>query len=98
MKRVALITGGSRGIGLGIAQQLAANNFDLAINGMRNESEITQVLESLRSTGADVLYCRGDIASAADRKNILKQVDDRFGRLNVLVNNAGVAPKERRDI
>jgi NAD(P)-dependent dehydrogenase (short-subunit alcohol dehydrogenase family) len=98
MKKVALITGGSRGIGLGIAQQLAANNFDLAINGMRNESEISPVLENLRSAGADVLYCRGDIASSSDRKNILKQVENHFGRLNVLVNNAGVAPKERRDI
>jgi NAD(P)-dependent dehydrogenase (short-subunit alcohol dehydrogenase family) len=98
MKRVALITGGSRGIGLGIAKNLAENGFDIAINGVREEEAVTEVLKELRHTGADVIYCQGDVSLANDRKKILQQVKEHFGKLHVLVNNAGVAPKERRDI
>lgn len=98
MKKVALITGGSRGIGLGIAQELSRNGFDIAINGVRPESAVGDVLESLRNNGSQVLYCQGDLSSSADRKNMLETVKNSFGRLNVLVNNAGIAPSERRDI
>lgn len=98
MKQVALITGGSRGIGYGIARHLALQGFDIAINGVRAKENIQGVLESIRSTGADVIYCQGNIASTADRKKILQEVKDHYNRLNVLVNNAGMAPRERRDI
>lgn len=98
MKRVALITGGSRGIGYGIALQLAQNGFDLAINGVRDETAVKDAIEDLRKAGANVLYCQGDVSQTQDRKKVLQQVKDHFGRLHVLVNNAGVAPKERRDI
>src|SRR5690606_34690414 len=98
MKKTALITGGSRGIGLGIARSLAKAGFDLAINGVREETAVQGALEELRELGADVLYCRGDVGDPAARNSILAQIRDYFGRLNVLVNNAGVAPKERRDI
>ena len=98
MKKVALITGGSRGIGYGIAKQLADHGFDIAINGVRDEAAVGDVIASLRSSGADVLYCQGDVSSSPDRKKIVQRVKDHFGRLHVLVNNAGVAPKERRDI
>jgi NAD(P)-dependent dehydrogenase (short-subunit alcohol dehydrogenase family) len=98
MKKVALITGGSRGIGLGIAEHLARNGFDLAINGVRPAEAVTEPLAHLRGLGANVLYCQGDIASREDRINVLAAITNHFGRLHVLVNNAGVAPKERRDI
>jgi NAD(P)-dependent dehydrogenase (short-subunit alcohol dehydrogenase family) len=98
MKRIALITGGSRGIGFGIAKHLAENGFDIAINGVREETDVTDSLIELRATGADVIYCQGDVSSTADRKIILQKVKDYFGKLHVLVNNAGVAPKERKDI
>ncbi|MBD2699355.1 3-ketoacyl-ACP reductase [Spirosoma sp. BT702] len=98
MKRVAFITGGSRGIGYGIAQHLAKDGFDLAINGVRPESAVTEALDGLRLLGPEVIYCSGDIASAEDRANMMAKIKAHFGRLNVLVNNAGVAPKERRDI
>jgi len=97
-KRVALITGGSRGIGLGIARQLAGDGFDLAINGVRDAGEVGEVLKELRELGVEVIYCRGDVASSADRKGIIEEVKKHYGALHVLVNNAGVAPKERRDI
>lgn len=98
MKRVALITGGSRGIGFGIAIQLAQNGFDLAINGTRAASDVTDVIKRLKDFGRDVIYCRGSIAVSADRENMMNEVKQRYGRLHVLVNNAGVAPKERKDI
>src|SRR5256885_1956560 len=60
MKRVALITGGSRGIGLGIAKKLAQNNFDLIINGTRVANEVDDVLQELKIFGGDVIYCRGE--------------------------------------
>ncbi len=98
MKKVALVTGGSRGIGLGIAKCLAKEGFDLAINGMRAEEDTLESLDELRSLGAEVLYCRGDVGDASQREAIMASIKEKFGRLNVLVNNAGVAPKERKDI
>ena len=98
MNPVALITGGSRGIGFGIAQALAGAGFDLAINGMRPESAVADVLDQLRSSGTDAIYCQGDIAAAEARHAMLDKINAHYGRLNVLVNNAGVAPKERNDI
>src|SRR6267143_1171486 len=98
MKKAALVTGGSRGIGYGIAKHLADIGFDVAINGVRDEASLGDVLTSLRNTGVDVLYCQGDVSSSADRKKVVERVKDHFGRLHVLVNNAGIAPQERRDI
>ncbi len=97
-KKTALITGGSRGIGLGIARALAREGFDLAINGIRPEGDVSAVLEELRGSGAAVIYCRGDISSGSAREEIMTKVSSEFGGLNVLVNNAGKAPRERRDI
>ncbi|MEP7258250.1 MAG: 3-ketoacyl-ACP reductase [Flavitalea sp.] len=98
MKRVAFVTGGSRGIGFGIAVQLAEAGFDIAINGVRPESAVSESLAHLISLGAQVLYCQGDIASLEARKEMIDKIRSSFGRLHVLVNNAGIAPKERKDI
>ncbi|HVM61062.1 MAG TPA: 3-ketoacyl-ACP reductase [Verrucomicrobiae bacterium] len=98
MKRVALITGGSRGIGFGIAQALARDGFDLAVCGVRQESAAADALAELRQLGAEVLYCQCDVADRDARARMIVAVRQRFGRLDVLVNNAGIAPKERRDI
>jgi 3-oxoacyl-[acyl-carrier protein] reductase len=97
-KRVALVTGGSRGIGRGIAEALADSGSDLAINGMRNEEQVADVLSMLRERGAEAHYIRGDVSVAEDRQTIIDAVKARFGRLDVLVNNAGVAPHVRADI
>jgi 3-oxoacyl-[acyl-carrier protein] reductase len=98
MSRVALVTGGSRGIGLGVARALAAAGFSLAINGRREAGEVAETLRELQSRGVEALYFKGDIADAPDRARMLKEIEDRFGRLEVLVNNAGVAPKTRADV
>lgn len=98
MTRMALITGGTRGIGLGIAKHLASEGLHLAVNGMRPAAAVTEVLTDLQQNGGEVIYCQGDIGNTEDRQRMLTQVLDRFGRLDILVNNAGVAPKERRDL
>lgn len=95
---VAFITGSSRGIGLGIAEHLARKGFDLVINGVRAEAEVIDVLAQLRNLGAEVLYCPGSIADADARTAMLAQIEAHFGRLNLLVNNAGVAPNVRADL
>jgi 3-oxoacyl-[acyl-carrier protein] reductase len=97
-RRVALITGGSRGIGLGIARALAYEGYHLGINGVRHESAIIPVLEELKKQGVDVLYIQADISRSDDRERLVDSVRNHFGQLNVLVNNAGVAPSVRADI
>ncbi len=97
-KRVALVTGGARGIGLGIAQALARENFDLAICGVRDQVDVEPALGELRKLGADVLYVQADVSDPAARQNLIKVAQNHFGKLHVLVNNAGIAPKVRADL
>ena len=96
--KVALVTGGSRGIGLGVAKALVANGYHVAINGRREAAEVEPVLAELRSAGAEAMYCRADVAELPDHARMLDEIFARFGRLDVLVNNAGVAPDVRADI
>lgn len=98
MNKVALITGGSRGIGLGIALELAKAGFNLAINGMREETSVKKVLENLEEYDIRVAYFQGDISNDIDRQAIVDAVVSKFGKINILVNNAGIAPPERKDI
>jgi len=94
---VALITGSSRGIGRGIARCLGATH-DLVINGVREKDEVAEVIQELGATGAEVAYAQGDVSTAEGRAGILSRAKEVFGRLDVLVNNAGVAPKKRHDL
>ena len=97
-KRIALVTGGSRGIGFGCSLALARQGFDLVVAGRRPESDCAEALAELRQAGAEVAYAVCDVASAADRAALLEVVRRTFGRLNALVNNAGIAPRQRADI
>src|SRR4051794_24900002 len=97
-RKVALITGGSRGIGLGVARELAASGYDLAINGRRPDADVASVLDELMSRGARALYVQGDVADLRDHQKMLDAIRDDFSRLDVLVNNAGVAAQPRADI
>jgi 3-oxoacyl-[acyl-carrier protein] reductase len=98
MNKVALVTGGSRGIGLGVARALAREGFDLCLCGVRPAEEVAEPVARLRDLGRDALYVQADVSVRADRERLLAEVRRHFGRLHVLVNNAGVAPVERRDI
>lgn len=72
--------------------------FSLAIADIQDDSAATEALQSLRGLGAETLYVRCDVSNAGDRQRLIAAIQERFGRLNVLVNNAGVAPKVRADI
>ncbi|MEO6000498.1 MAG: 3-ketoacyl-ACP reductase [Chitinophagaceae bacterium] len=99
-QRVALITGGTRGIGYGIAIALAKQGFNLAINGVRPASSeaVQSAIDGLKAFGADVIYCQADIASREARLRMLDDIEKQYGQLHILVNNAGIAPRQRNDI
>jgi 3-oxoacyl-[acyl-carrier protein] reductase len=97
-RQIALVTGGSRGIGLGIARCLAREGWDLAICGRREERAVSPALKALRDEGAEVFYCQADIGRREAREGLVQAVRERYGRLHMLVNNAGMAPRVRADI
>jgi NAD(P)-dependent dehydrogenase (short-subunit alcohol dehydrogenase family) len=95
MTRVALITGGTRGIGLGIAQALFRDGWQLALCGRRPAEAVAGVLETFDGR-ADYIPC--DVSSAADRSRLVGAVHERYGTVHALVNNAGRAPRVRADL
>jgi NAD(P)-dependent dehydrogenase (short-subunit alcohol dehydrogenase family) len=95
---VALVTGGARGIGLGVSRRLAAEGWSLAICGTRAEAAVGEPLDELRRQAPAVLYVRASVADREDRARLVEAIRERFGRLDALVNNAGIAPRVRADI
>lgn len=95
---VALVTGGSRGIGRGICLELAKHGYALAVNYAGNLEAAQQTLYELQQVGAKVLLCQADVAVTADRARMVGQVLADWGRIDVLVNNAGITSVGRRDI
>lgn len=97
-RRSAFVTGGTRGIGLGIARVLAREGWTLALGGRRPEADVTPVLDELRATGIDVHYLRGDLADRADRRRVIDDMRTAVDVPNALINNAGRAPRVRLDL
>ena len=102
-KPVVLITGAGRGIGRGIALELAKEGFaiagcDIIYKPRDKKAGLFEVKEEVKRLGSKFLPIHGDIASLDDHDKIIKAVLEKFGRIDVLVNNAGVAPKVRMDI
>ncbi|MFH1941894.1 MAG: 3-ketoacyl-ACP reductase [bacterium] len=100
---VALITGAGRGIGRGIAIELAENGFDIVGNDVQYNPEdrktgLFEVKDRVVEAGCAFLPVQGDISDLSAHENMLKQAIAKFGKINVLVNNAGVAPEKRADI
>ena len=97
---VALVTGGSRGIGRGIVLELARAGFDLVVNYAENETAAREARTEATEARpqAHVETCQADVSIAEDRERLLQFTRERFGRLDLLVNNAGIAPSKRVDI
>jgi 3-oxoacyl-[acyl-carrier protein] reductase len=93
---VALVTGGSRGIGRGICVELARAGYAVAVNYAGNEEAARETQQLLGPDAA--LLCRGDVGAAADRDRLVDEVLGRWGRIDVLVNNAGITSPGRLDI
>jgi len=95
----AIITGGKQGLGLGSALALADRGFDIVIVDLEPESEISaSVLTSVSAKGVEVLYYQLDISDLSAHDALLDAVHDRFGRLDCLVNNAGIAARPLTDV
>ncbi|NLE14559.1 MAG: 3-ketoacyl-ACP reductase [Spirochaetales bacterium] len=95
LRKTAIITGGSRGIGLAISQRLGLDGYNLVVFSRKENSECREVLDR---TKAPYICVQGNIANREDRSNLLAKAIEEFGRVDVLVNNAGIAPPERNDI
>jgi NAD(P)-dependent dehydrogenase (short-subunit alcohol dehydrogenase family) len=98
MNKTALITGGSRGIGRGIALELARVGFDCAISYVSNDAAAQATRREIESLGRRAVAIKADIASTDDRATLLDQATAALGEVQLLVNNAGVAPLVRADI
>lgn len=94
--KTAIITGGGRGIGLGISRQLRDDGFNIVVMGSSPFEKYKDVFSDWPED--ELLYVQGDVASQDDRKRCINSGVEKFGRIDLLVNNAGVAPNVRADI
>jgi NAD(P)-dependent dehydrogenase (short-subunit alcohol dehydrogenase family) len=97
-EKVALVTGSSRGIGRGIAIELAKAGFELVVNYASNAAAATETRREIEKVGRRAITVQADIARTPDRQRLLDETLASFGRLDLLVNNAAIAPMERRDL
>ena len=100
-RRVALVTGASRGIGRAIAIELGRIGYDVLINYRSNAAEAERTLEEVNAVATGEVRVEtyaADVANDDDRQRLVTQTREHFGRLDLLVNNAGIAPDKRVDL
>ena len=97
-EQAAIVTGASRGIGRGIAVALARAGFDVVVNYAKNAAAAEEVRALVEAAGRRALLVRADVAVAVDRVELVAKTVEAFGRIDLLVNNAGVAPEVREDL
>ena len=98
MQKVSIVTGGSRGIGLGISKKLASQGYHIVVFGTSPEENASEGLEEIRALGVECVYVQGDIANLEDHQRLIETTLSRFKRIDALVNNAGVGPLVRNDL
>lgn len=96
--RTALVTGAARGIGKGIALELARRGFDVAVNDIAPPETAGEILADFDGLAGRAVYVEADISDHAARATLVDRVREAFGRIDLLVNNAGIAPRQRLDI
>jgi 3-oxoacyl-[acyl-carrier protein] reductase len=96
--RAALVTGGSRGIGRGICLELARIGFAVAVNYATRPDAAEETVARVTEAGGRAIAVRGDVGNADDRAGLVARTVDQFGRLDLLVNNAGITSQGRKDV
>jgi 3-oxoacyl-[acyl-carrier protein] reductase len=96
--RVALVTGASRGIGRAIAVALAGEGWTVVINYQANAEAAAQTLALVQAAGGQGVTIQANIGNAAHRERLVQETLSRYGRIDLLVNNAGMAPRQRVDL
>ena len=97
-KQIAIVTGGSRGIGRGIAVALGREAFSVVVNYNSAASAAEEVKAEIEAAGGQALIVQADISKTADRQKLVDESLNAFGQIDLLVNNAGVAPNVRADV
>ena len=95
-KKIAIVTGSRRGIGKGVAIELGKLGYHVVLSATTDTAD--EVVAELTEMGIECEYIKCNVTSTADRENLINTVCDKYGRLDVMVNNAGVAPKVKMDI
>jgi len=98
MAKAAIVTGGSRGIGRGIAIALGREGFGVSVNYASNAKAAEETAQAVREAGGQATLVQADVGDADGRRRLVDRTLDAFGRIDLLVNNAGVAPEVRADI
>lgn len=98
MKKTAIVTGASRGIGFAIARQLGLDGYSVLVVATGPQEKNQKALDALRAQQIECAYVQANIGDHDDRLRIVQAALDAFGRIDVLVNNAGVAPRTRADL
>lgn len=98
MRQTAIVTGASRGIGLAIARQLGLDGYHVVVFATKPKEDCMEHLRTLQEAGIDHWYVQGSLEKTGDRRNLVDETVAHYGRIDVLVNNAGVAPPVRADL
>ena len=88
--KVAIVTGGLQGIGKSCALRLAKSGYSIAINDVKDENDAVPCLEDIKTLGVNVFYFKADVTNPEQCEEFVNKVIDKFGRIDVLVNNAGI--------
>ena len=98
MKKTAIVTGSSRGIGFGVLKRLGRDGFQVVMVATGSQEKNQKALDELKEEGIECIYIQANIGNHDDRLKIVEETVKAYGRIDVLVNNAGVAPKVRADL
>lgn len=98
MERAALVTGSARGIGQAVALELARRGFNVGVNDIAESASMGEAMAAFDGLAGRAVYIQADISDAASRKAMVERMREAFGRIDLLVNNAGIAPRQRLDI